>query len=259
VDLNIASWNADGLNASKWKWITDIIKTKRIDILLITEVKGKKGETKNGYLESLTDFNHVINLHQPTFLHGVAFLWRKSVDAKVIDFKMDCPVRSDCTASDPTSGRVLALKLANFILVGTYTPNAGTGLKHLQYRINDWDPAFFKAINDLDKTKPVIWIGDINVAPTHQDVSHPQKMKKYAGFTVEERISFAKFLTIDWIDIWRHMNANGNEYTWKGTSTAMRLDNCIVSKRLLSCVSNPWIGSNSPSDHECLGLTVSVK
>ena len=85
-----------------------------------------------------------------------------------------------------------------------YVPNSGDGLKRLDYRVNDWDKSFQTYLKDLAKKKDLILTGDLNVAHREIDVYNPKGFIKCAGFTIQERESFSKFLVDGFTDTFRH-------------------------------------------------------
>lgn len=104
-------------------------------------------------------------------------------------------------------GRVITAEFKEFILVATYVPNSGDGLKRLKYRVNEWDQDFQKYLTKLkeEKKKPLILTGDLNVAHHDIDVHDPKGKDKVACFTPQERDSFANFLEQGFIDTFRHL------------------------------------------------------
>jgi len=91
-------------------------------------------------------------------------------------------------------GRVITLEFKKFFLIHVYTPNSGQELARLNYRVNQWDIAFCEYINKLQKTKPVIVCGDLNVANEPIDIKNPTANRRTAGYTQEERDSFKNIL-----------------------------------------------------------------
>ena len=92
-------------------------------------------------------------------------------------------------------GRVITIEFEKFYVVTVYTPNSGRGLVRLNYRVKKWDPAFRKYVINLQKSKPVVVCGDLNVAHQEIDLANPKGNKKSSGFTKEERDSFSKLLS----------------------------------------------------------------
>ncbi|VDM00799.1 unnamed protein product, partial [Schistocephalus solidus] len=142
-------------------------------------------------------------------------------------------------------GRTITAEYDKFFLITTYVPNSGRGLVRLKYRTEHWDKAFCEYVKQLDKKKPVIVSGDLNVAHEEIDLKNPDGNHKTAGFTDEERKSFTRFLAdADLVDTYRHFYPNRRDaYTFWSTmknarvsNSGWRLDYFLVSRRFLSHV-----------------------
>jgi len=106
-----------------------------------------------------------------------------------------------------------------------YVPNAGMGLKRLDYRVNQFDKDFQIFLNKLKLTKNVVLCGDLNVAHEEIDIANPDSNHKTPGFTDQERASFGSFLKTGWIDTFRDMYPMKVKYSWWSTRTAARPKN----------------------------------
>jgi len=268
-DLLVYSWNVDGLRPDVWKWMKPWLIKERPHVLCLNETKRSDAVLLSTFAEIGDQYEAILNCHKPASYHGVAVLVRKDVSFRQLPVKLSCTTRYDTTSKDPACGRVIAIELLgafNINIVATYCPNAGVGhppLKNLPYRIQQWDPALFAFLNEMRALKPTLWIGDINVAPMPIDVSDPKKMARWAGFTQEERDSFAKLIaTGEWIDIWRQQHPKAIGYSYRGKeekwskSYGLRLDNCVVSDSLQSMVKDSFIVSecSAPTDHVAVGV-----
>ena len=135
-------------------------------------------------------------------------------------------------------GRVITAEYDDFYVVSVYVPNAGEGLKRLDYRIKQWDKAFFLYINSLKEKKDVIVSGDLNVAHKEIDIYEAKGHLKSAGFTPEERESFTKFLDDGYIDTFRHLNPDlvkfsffsGRIKSHKENNKGWRLDYFVINQ-----------------------------
>ncbi len=101
-----------------------------------------------------------------------------------------------------------------FYLVTVYTPNSKRDLSRLDYRENEWDIDFLNYLIELEKLKPVIFCGDLNVAHKEIDLKNPKNNVRNAGFTAEERKGFDNIVSHGFIDTFRHFNNEGDNYTW---------------------------------------------
>lgn len=256
----IISWNVNGYSDDIHKWLLTLAQTHRPDVIFLSETK-KKREQLLQLFQAFTEYTSIINSHNPAKWHGVAMLIRKDHTYQEVSISMNIPVRKDCHDKEAATGRVIVIHLnQEMYVVGSYTPNSGrSDPDKLVYRTEVWDPAFAHILDILKSSGPTVWIGDINVALDDIDVSNPKAMKKYAGFTLEERENLRKLLgTGDWIDIWRQQNPNEPLYTWRSYASGMRLDNIIVSKSLLPSMLNAFsiTGSPTSADHIPIGVYI---
>lgn len=111
-------------------------------------------------------------------------------------------------------GRVITLEFEKFYLVCVYVPNAGDRLKRLDYRVDKWDVTFQNYLINLTKEKNIILTGDLNVAHKEIDIHDPKGNIKCAGFTIQERESFSKFLVEGYIDTFRALNPDKVKYSF---------------------------------------------
>ena len=120
------------------------------------------------------------------------------------------------TYGDPNrEGRVLSMEFADFYLVNVYTPNSKPDLSRLPLRAEKWDPAFLEHVKRLEKHKPVVFCGDLNVAHKEQDLANPKANEGEHGFTKEEREGLDKVVKAGYVDTFRHFTPTGNgHYSW---------------------------------------------
>ncbi|KAG7378445.1 DNA-(apurinic or apyrimidinic site) lyase [Phytophthora pseudosyringae] len=159
-------------------------------------------------------------------------------------------------------GRFLALEFPGFWLVHTYVPNAGGKLERLDFRTSQWDKAMLREMKEMEKSKPVIWCGDLNVAHQEIDIHNPKGNRRSAGFTDEERGSFGQILNDGFVDTFRHLHPDKVEYSYFGYRHNMRaknkgwrLDYFVVSEALMPNVRSSFIRQSVVgSDHLPIGL-----
>lgn len=121
-----------------------------------------------------------------------------------------------------TEGRVLTMELERVFVVNVYTPNVQRELGRLPYREEQWDPQFLKFVRRLEKQKPVIFCGDLNVAHQDIDIARPGPNRGNAGFTDEERAGFGRILKAGFIDTFREFESEGGHYTWWSNRKGVR-------------------------------------
>jgi len=159
-------------------------------------------------------------------------------------------------------GRVLTTEFPDFFLLNVYQPNSQRGLTRLDYRVKEWDPAFLAYLRKLDKKKPVIFCGDLNVAHTELDLANPKTNRRNAGFTDEERGSFTTLLGSGFVDTLREFEKGPGQYTWwslmancRARNIGWRVDYFVVSERLRSSLKRAFILPEVfGSDHCPVGL-----
>ena len=167
-----------------------------------------------------------------------------------------------------TEGRVITLEFKKFFLVHVYTPNSGVALQRLHYRTTVWDVAFKKWLIHLQKIKPIIVCGDLNVANEDIDLKNPKSNHKTPGFTNEERESFKKILEeVELIDTYRYKYPTKQEYSYwsyrmnsRAKNVGWRIDYFLVSKKIINKVKKSKILTNiMGSDHAPIKLNITFK
>lgn len=286
--LTFFSWNVNMYTQDVHDFLLKYIKENKPTVVFLSETK-KPPEYLSKFFSEFKDYKYIINAHNPRSWHGVAMLIKNECTYIKLDstFTIDC--RKDSHGASADIGRIIAIKLAvntnhNWItIVGSYTPNSGRQeVEKLDYRVNKWDPEFKEYINELrngctayskffnkpDNGYPTIWMGDINVAQNEIDISHPSKMKYYAGFTPEERKNFNNLFEEGkddenaWIDIWRLQHPNEKGFTWRGKGGSpdygMRLDNIIITKDLVKYVASTEIVNEKALSADHVGVSMTL-
>lgn len=161
-------------------------------------------------------------------------------------------------------GRTITLEFEKFWLVAVYVPNSGATLKWQDYRTDEWDLDFRCYIKSLEQSgKPVILIGDLNVAHQEIDIYDPKRNENMACFTPEERQSFANFINMGFCDTFRELYPGKIKYSFwdirdksRKENKGWRLDYAIVSKQILPCIKESEIHNDYwGSDHCPISLT----
>ena len=162
-------------------------------------------------------------------------------------------------------GRVITLEFDSFFLTHVYTPNSGQALQRLDYRVNEWDPKFWKFIKNLENNKPVIVCGDLNCARYDIDIHSPKTNLKSAGFTIEERNSLNnKLKKMKFIDSYRFLHPDKVEYSYwsymrkaREKNKGWRIDYFLTSNSLKNRIKNANIYTKQlGSDHAPIGLII---
>ena len=200
--VKIISWNVNGIRAILKKGFHDFIKKYNPDILCLQETKAHPDQVNLG-MEELP--HRYWNSAEKRGYSGTSIFLKK----EPINNSNDIGIKKH-----DNEGRVITLELEGYYLVNVYTPNSKRDLSRLDYRKNEWDVDFLKYLKKLEKKKPVIFCGDLNVAHKEIDLKNPSTNKKNAGFTVEEKEGFSNYIKSGFIDTFREFNNDGGHYTW---------------------------------------------
>ncbi len=157
-----------------------------------------------------------------------------------------------------TEGRVLTAEFDDFFLVNVYTPNSKPDLSRLSLRYQKWDPAFLEYLKNLQKTKPVIFCGDLNVAHTEDDLANPKQNEGEHGFTKEEREGIDKIISAGFVDTFRHFTTGNGHYTWwnywrnsRERNVGWRIDYFFASRKFLPKIKSSKILSEVLGSDHC--------
>ena len=199
--MKLISWNVNGLRAVYKKGFLDFFNDIDADIFCVQETKMQEGQIT---LE-LEKYEQYFNYAVRKGYSGTA------VFTKIKPEKVTYGIGIE---EHDQEGRVITLEFKNFYLVNCYTPNSGRELARLEYRMT-WEDAFKEYLKQLDKNKPVIICGDLNVAHKEIDLKNPKTNRKNAGFTDEERNKISNLLEAGFTDSYRKLYPDKeNAYTW---------------------------------------------
>ncbi len=202
--MRLVSWNVNGIRAVLKKDFASSLASMDTDILCLQETKAQDDQVAQA-LEQLEGYYLYSNSAERKGYSGTAILSRK--EPLAVDY--------DIGAKEHDSeGRVIAAEYPDYILVTVYTPNSGSELKRLAYR-QTWDKAFLKYIKKLEKQKPVIVCGDLNVAHREIDLARPkQNYNKSAGYMQEEIDGMDNIIASGFVDSFREIRAEEIKYSW---------------------------------------------
>lgn len=223
----LISWNVNGLRACMGKGFDEIFKSLDADVFCLQEIKLKEGQ-----IDYLPDgYNAYWNYAEKAGYSGTALFSKEkplSVSYGIGIEKHDA------------EGRVITAEFEKFYVVTCYTPNAQDGLKRLDYRM-EWEDDFREYLKGLEKNKPVILCGDLNVAHNEIDLKNPKTNRKNAGFSDEERAKMTELLESGFVDTFRYFYPDTEgEYSWwsyrfkaREKNAGWRIDYFIVSDALV--------------------------
>lgn len=277
MTLKLISWNIDSLNAaltsdSNRANLTRGVLNTIIDldpaIIAIQETKlPRTGPTKK-HLDILADkfpdYNLAWNLSKEPARKsyaGTMFLYKNHLDPVITYPEIGAPDTMDA------EGRIMTLEFDEFYLTQVYTPNAGSKLVRLAER-QMWDEKYADYLASLDEDKVVLATGDFNVAHKEIDIAHPDRNRRSAGFTDEERAGFTKLLNRGFTDTFRHIHGDVTDvYSWwnqraktsKINNSGWRIDYWLVSDRAAEkVIKSEMVDSGERQDHTPLLLEIDL-
>ena len=247
--MKILNWNVNGLRAILNKGdLLSFMKNEDPDIMALEEIKMQESQLNYNF----DGYYRYMNCALKKGYSGTMVLTKKKPISVSYDLKGDI---------HPKEGRVITLEYETFYLVCAYVPNSKEGLKRLCYRML-WEDDLREHLVALDKLKPVIYTGDLNVAHNEIDLKNPQDNHLSAGFSDEERAKFPEFLNSGFVDT--YLYPCETKYTWWSYRTfarqrniGWRIDYFLVSKRLMDKVVDSLIYDDIyGSDHCPIGLII---
>jgi exodeoxyribonuclease-3 len=228
--MKLVSWNVNGIRACLKKGFLDFAAASDADVICLQEVRARPEQVELDLPGYTMHWNPALKRGYS----GTAILTRQTPRAVF-------PGIDD--AEHDTEGRVLTAEFDDYFVVTVYTPNAQRELTRLEYREKRWDPDFRKFLKKLEKTKPVVFCGDLNVAHKEIDLKNPKPNRGNAGFTDEERAGFDRLLKADFVDTFRMFESGGDHFTWwsnrpgvRERNVGWRIDYFLVSEAMKSRV-----------------------
>ena len=249
--MKMVSWNVNGLRACVTKGFVDIFNELDADIFCLQETKLQEGQIDL----PLEGYYQYWNYAEKKGYSGTAIFTKKEPLAVTNGIEID---------EHNTEGRVITLEFEDFFFVTCYTPNSQNELKRLDYRMK-WEDDFREYLLRLNKKKPVILCGDLNVAHNEIDLKNPKTNRKNAGFSDEEREKMTELLKSGFIDTFRYLYPDKTDsYTWwsymgkaREKNVGWRIDYFIVSDRIKDKIQDAIIYPEIfGSDHCPVGLEV---
>ncbi len=212
--MKIISWNVNGLRAMHNKGMfLPFLEKEKPDILCLQETKSKKEQNEI----DLADYKEFWNSAERAGYSGTAIFTKIKPIKVENNFNEKIFKKYDLTDSYGDlnkEGRVITAEFEYFYLVNVYTPNSKGDLSRLQTRFKKWDPAFLEHIKELEKSKPVIFCGDLNVAHTVDDLANPKQNEGEHGFTKEERLGVDNIIKAGFFDTFRKFTKGNGHYSW---------------------------------------------
>lgn len=214
--MKLYSWNVNGIRAVINKGaFQSFIEKERPDILCLQETKAKEGQAEI----DLPDYHEYWNSAEKAGYSGTA-IFSKIKPLSVLNGFADAisekyKLAGDSYGDPAKEGRVISAEFDDFWVVTVYTPNSKGDLSRLDLRHKQWDPAFLEHVKELEKSKPVLFCGDLNVAHNEIDLANPKPNIGKHGFTNEEREGFDTFEQAGFVDTFRSKYPDQSDaYTW---------------------------------------------
>jgi len=275
--LIFISWNIDSLNSALTgtserallsRKVLGTIREHNPEVIALQETKLPSTGPSRKHLAVLGDMFSDYKIvwsssvePAPKGYAGTMFLYKDYLSPTVTFPKIGAPSTMDY------EGRIITLEFEPFYLTQVYTPNAGDGLNRLEER-QIWDIKYADYLAELDRKKPVIAAGDFNVAHREIDLAHPDRNRRSAGFTDEERQGFTNLLARGFTDTFRYLHGDvTGVYTWwaqrartsKINNSGWRIDYWLVSDRIADrVIRSEMIDSGPRQDHTPILLEIDI-
>ncbi|RKQ33220.1 exodeoxyribonuclease III [Oceanobacillus halophilus] len=243
--MKLVSWNVNGLRACVRKGFLDYFNDVNADIFCVQETKLQEGQ---------------INLDLEGYHQYWNYAERKGYSGTAV-FTKKKPLSVSYGVGDDESqdeGRIITLEYETFYLVNVYTPNSKRDLTRLDYRL-EWEDKLYEYLKELDKKKPVIYCGDLNVAHQEIDLKNDKTNHGNSGFTTEERGKMTRLLDSGFIDSLRFFYPEKDDiYTWwsymktiRERNVGWRIDYFIVSERIKESLADSQVHSEIMGSDHC--------
>ena len=256
--MKLISWNVNGLRAVVGKGFADFFHEANADIFCLQETKMQE-EQVDDHIKSIFEGYHMYwNSAIKKGYSGTAVFTKNKPISVTYGIGIE---------EHDQEGRVITAEFENFYLVNCYTPNSKRELARLDYRMI-WENEFRNYLLKLDKTKPVILCGDLNVAHQEIDLKNPKTNHRNAGFTDEERGKMTELLEAGFTDSFRYLYPNKEDcYSWwsymfhaREKNVGWRIDYFIVSKKLEEKIVESTIFADVlGSDHCPVGIQCNLE
>ena len=257
--MRLVSWNVNGIRAvHNKKLFLPFVQKLKPDIICLQETKAMQGQAEI----DLPQYEEYWNSAEKKGYSGTAIFTKE----KPVSVTNDIPERyekkfgpfKDRFGNPNTEGRVIAAEFKKFYVVNVYTPNAKDGLERLPLRHKRWDPAFLAYVADLNKQKPVLFCGDLNVAHGPDDLANPKANVGEHGYTDEEREGIDHILKAGFVDSFRLFTKGSGHYTWwsnwsnaRARNVGWRIDYWFVPEKLAKNVRSATIHPDVMGSDHC--------
>ena len=252
--MKLISWNVNGLRAIMSRNFREYVAKEKPDVLCLQETKCRAQDVQCVWPKGYAMY---WNAAETRGYAGTAIL------TKVPPLQVQPHIGK---REHDLEGRVLTAEFDSFYLVNVYVPNAKRDLSRLPYR-KRWDRDFLAYLKGLEKNKPVVFCGDLNVAHAEIDLTYPKANQRNHGFTPDERAGFDGFVKAGFLDSFRAFHKSGGHYTWwrpfgdsRAKNVGWRIDYFLISGALRPQLKKAFIRDKvTGSDHCPVGIELAVK
>ena len=251
--MKLISWNVNGIRACLNKGFLEFFKQEEADIFCIQETKCQPDQIELKF----ENYQSYWNSAEKKGYSGTAIFTKE----EPINITYGIGIEEH-----DKEGRIITLEYEKFYLINNYTPNSKRELERLEYR-QKWEDEIRKYLLKLNKKKPIIMCGDLNVAHKEIDLKNPKQNRKNAGFTDEERNKMTELLESGFVDTFRYLYPEKeNEYTWwsymgkaREKNVGWRIDYFITSKEIENKIKEAKIHQEIlGSDHCPIELKIEI-
>jgi len=263
--MKLYSWNVNGIRAVVRRGqFRAFLEAHRPDVLCLQEIKAQRGQIGI----ELPGYHEYWNPALRKGYSGTAIFCRQQpltvINGFPASFSRRFAFADELRRDSAEEGRLITAEFPRFFVVTVYTPNAKDDLSRLSLRFRHWDPAFLAYCRRLEKKKPVIFCGDLNVAHTELDLANPKANRGRKGFTEQERQGFQNLVDAGFIDTFRLFTQGNGHYSWwsnfsnaRARNVGWRIDYFLVSRKLRDAVKSAEIHPEiMGSDHCPVSVTL---
>ncbi|MGH8201540.1 MAG: exodeoxyribonuclease III [Steroidobacteraceae bacterium] len=265
--MKLYSWNVNGIRAVVKKGLfQSFLKAHRPDVLCLQETKAERGQIEI----DLPGYHEYWHSAVKKGYSGTAIFSRekplKVTNGFPATFAKRFRFADELERDSSEEGRLITAEFSGLYAVTVYTPNTKDDLSRLALRHKHWDPAFLAYVRQLEKKKPVVFCGDMNVAHTELDLANPKPNRGKKGFTDEERAGFQNLIDAGFIDTLRLFKQGNGHYSWwshfansRARNVGWRIDYVLVSAALRKSIKAAQIHADvMGSDHCPVSVTLAL-
>jgi len=254
--MKIVSWNVNGIRAIMKKGFDEIFKNLNADVVCLQETKAQDEQVMEA-LKGFDNYHIFCNSAEKKGYAGTTIISK----SKPLGFIKDMGIEEH-----DNEGRISGVEFDHFFIINVYVPNSGSELLRLDYR-QKWDEDFLNYLKNLEQEKPVIVVGDFNVANKEIDLARPKpNYNKSAGYMQEEIDGFDNFTNNDLVDTFRYVHPEEIKYSWwsyranaRGKNVGWRIDYVLTSKKIIDDVTSAFIINDVfGSDHCPVGIDINL-